>query len=366
MMSEIQAQSVQKLTLSVVSSRELQQQELSPLIFIVEGILPQGLAVMAAPSKYGKSWMALDLCLSVALGHSFMGRNTQAGDSLYLALEDGLRRLKHRQELLLQGETAPDNLHLATVAKTIDTGLLQQLSEHINDHPSIRLIVVDVLARVRSSSSRRTDAYRLDYDDIAALKQLADNRNICILVIHHTRKMRDDTDIYNAISGTTGLMGAADTLWVLSRKNREDERTALHVIGRDVEQQSIVISLDKVQHRWRAIGTVQEEDAQLEQERYEADPAIKTVKALLRKNPYGFTMSASEFMEAMAQNAGEYGTHAGPSELGRFFPKVSEKLLQYNGIIYSGGRSMNGRFHTFKPKGTDLILISDAEGESKA
>ena len=62
--------------------------KLRPIRYFVEGLLPQGLALLAAPPKYGKSWLALDLCVSVARGAPFLGRETERADTLYLALED--------------------------------------------------------------------------------------------------------------------------------------------------------------------------------------------------------------------------------------------------------------------------------------
>lgn len=268
-------------TLETITARDLQVTELPPLAFIVEGILPQGLSILAAPSKYGKSWLSFDLCLSVAAGKPFLGYETTGGETLYLALEDGLRRLKGRMDSILKGVQAPAGVHLATSANAIGSGLTEQINEHLARHPDTKLIVIDVLERVRTAGSRSTSAYTVDYQNMGALKSIADEHNLCVLVIHHTRKMKDDSDVYNSISGTNGIMGACDTIWVMQRDNREDDQTKLFMTGRDIEQQSIVVTLDKAAHRWRKIGTVEEQAAEKARGDYEADPTVKTVKALL-------------------------------------------------------------------------------------
>jgi len=81
---------------NTVTAEELDRTDLAPIKFIVSGLLPQGLAVLASPPKYGKSWFVLDLCLSVATGNDFIGRKTTPTDTLYLALEDSKNRLQGR------------------------------------------------------------------------------------------------------------------------------------------------------------------------------------------------------------------------------------------------------------------------------
>ena len=81
-----------------ISARELQATPMKPVEYIVEDILPTGLTLLVGPSKIRKSWMSLDLSLSVAAGMPFLGRKTQKGGVLYLALEDSKSRIKGRME----------------------------------------------------------------------------------------------------------------------------------------------------------------------------------------------------------------------------------------------------------------------------
>ncbi len=70
-------------TFGWTSLRRLMCKELPSIRYIVDGLLPQGLAILASPPKYGKSWLALDLCISVALGEPFFGLKTEPCDTLY-------------------------------------------------------------------------------------------------------------------------------------------------------------------------------------------------------------------------------------------------------------------------------------------
>ena len=59
------------------TASELQDEEVAPPTWIVDGMLPTGLALLCAPSKLGKSWMMLQLCMAVAEGNEFLGYATK-------------------------------------------------------------------------------------------------------------------------------------------------------------------------------------------------------------------------------------------------------------------------------------------------
>lgn len=82
--------------LTIRSVKELMQQHFEPAQFVVNGILPKGLALLASPPKFGKSWFALELCLAVAKGEPFLGLGTSKTDVLYCDLEDGDAELQER------------------------------------------------------------------------------------------------------------------------------------------------------------------------------------------------------------------------------------------------------------------------------
>ena len=82
--------------LQTVNGEELMDLVLPPLRVVVEGLLPQGVCILAGRAKTGKSWLMLSLCLAVAEGKQFWNRQTQQGDVLYLCLEDSRSRLQQR------------------------------------------------------------------------------------------------------------------------------------------------------------------------------------------------------------------------------------------------------------------------------
>lgn len=87
--------------------------------------------------------------------------------------------------------------------------------------------------------------YSSDYDDISAIKRIADASNISVILVHHLRKLQDSNDPFNDVSGSTGIIGAADTNYVLKRK-RSDNTATLLAGGRDVEFQELTLQFNNL------------------------------------------------------------------------------------------------------------------------
>jgi hypothetical protein len=238
--------------------------------FVVEGLVPHGLTVLAGPPKIGKSWLALALGLSVATGAKVFGKyNSTAAEALYLALEDNPARLKSRlQRLKAQGA---GQLHLFTEWPRVEEDGLLALDRWLAEHPHCRLAIIDTLARMRPTRSERSDLYFHDYDATAALKRIADTRNVALVLVHHLRKA-GATDPFDRISGSTGITGAADTNIVLTRA-RTSADAELAITGRDITEQSLALRFDA--GVWSALG---EAGAyRMSQERQQIADAIRTL-----------------------------------------------------------------------------------------
>lgn len=223
------------LLAGMLDGRDLDALTLSPLRYAVAGLVPEGLTILAGPPKLGKSWAVLDLALAVASGGRALGAvEVEQGDVLYLALEDGHRRLQDRcRHLLGRGEPIPPRLHVLTRLAE-PRRLLDTLRAFLQAHPRTRLVVIDTLARARPPAPANVQQYDHEYRVVASLKQLADEYGVALLVVHHTRKLAAG-DFLAEVSGTHGLTGAADTVLSLGRA-RGDADGVLRVTGRDVPE----------------------------------------------------------------------------------------------------------------------------------
>ena len=236
-------------TLETMTAEQLQRAPYSPVPFLVDELLPEGLHILAGAPKIGKSWLALWLCLCVSQGQPLWNFAVTQGEVLYLSLEDSYRRIQSR--LFDLTEDAPPTLHFAIMADTLKHGLEQQIEQFLMEHPTTKLVVIDTLQRVRGTGSD-SNLYANDYQDIGLLKKLADNQHIAILLIHHLRKLHDD-DPMNMISGSTGLSGAADSTFVLQKSSRLANIASLHCTGRDIPDRTLKLEFGEEDHIWKLL-----------------------------------------------------------------------------------------------------------------
>ena len=101
---------------------------------------------------------------------------------------------------------------------------------------------------------RTQQGYTEDYESLAALHRLANDKGVSIILLHHTRKMEAE-DPVDTVSGTFGLAGCADSVLVL---NRSSQGTTLYVRGRDIEEAEHAVSFDKAGCRWTILGNATE------------------------------------------------------------------------------------------------------------
>jgi AAA domain-containing protein/putative AbiEi antitoxin of type IV toxin-antitoxin system len=213
----------------------LDAQDFPPLRYAVPGVLPEGSVLLVGPPKIGKSWFVLSAGLAIATGGQMLGiRIGEPRPVLLLALEDGDRRLQDRCRKLLAGEPIPKGLQYMTriqPGRLLDT-LASWLEVFGGDAP---LVVLDTLGKVMPPAQLGESSYQRDYRIGSAIKRLADEYpGVTLLVNHHDRKAASE-DFVDAVSGTHGLAGAADTIVVLARP-RTEEDGVLKVTGRDVPE----------------------------------------------------------------------------------------------------------------------------------
>lgn len=228
------------LLANVIDGRTLDQQVFPPLEWVVQSIIPQGFGLLVSPPKAGKSWFVGGVGLACAAGGKALGHIEVAQRPvLYLALEDGHRRLQHRYRHLLSGARIPEEMYSLTGIglHSVTDVMTAFLEKHDGRKP---VIFLDTLGKVKPSKRINQDSYQADYAIGSALKATIDAfPGSTLLAVHHTRKMESE-DFIDAVSGTQGIAGSADFVLVLSRKRQSDEAT-LSITGRDVEESEVAL-----------------------------------------------------------------------------------------------------------------------------
>ena len=200
----------------------------------VPGLLPQGTHLLCGAPKIGKSWMALWLSVQLAAGKPVWGTECDPCGVLYLCLEDTETRVKDR--LYRITEEAPENLHISVSCARLGDGLEEQLENYIMLNPDTKVVIIDTLQKVRAERYDNS-LYRADYADISAIKKIGDEMGITFILVHHLRKMQDDTDPFNMVSGSNGLSGAVDGMFILQKDKRTENTARLIAAGRAIEMQ---------------------------------------------------------------------------------------------------------------------------------
>jgi AAA domain len=219
----------------------LDAQQFDPLRYAVPGLIPEGFTLLIGPPKAGKSWLILAILLARAAGGAALGRiRVPKGRVLYLALEDGDRRMQDRCRTLMAGEALPADFCYLT--RITPTNVLATIEAFLTRYPDTVLVVIDTLGKVMPPALPNETTYGRDYRVGGRIKAIADGRpGLAVVALHHDRKAGSE-DFVERVSGTNGLAGSADTILVLSRA-RQSEDGLLAVTGRDVVESEYALTM---------------------------------------------------------------------------------------------------------------------------
>ena len=235
--------------LQTINAQALRSKVFKPIKWAVPGFLPSGASILGGGPKIGKSIMSLNIAIGVAIGGSVLGKiDVEQGDVLYLALEDNERRLQERIEGFgLAEKNDLSRLTLTTRVPRQHEGGLEYIKSWLDTYKGARLVIIDTLQKFRKQLSGKGNVYAEDYDVISELKRVADAYDVAFLIIHHLKKMSAKQELaddwINSFSGSAGLSGSADALFVL-RRERSSSTGHLLRTGRDVEEKEFVLKLD--------------------------------------------------------------------------------------------------------------------------
>lgn len=337
--------SEKKNKLTVIDGETLMDTRLEPTKFCIDSLLPQGITILGSAPKIGKSWWVLDICIRIAKGKSVWDMPTTKGTTLYLCLEDTLRRVQERLNCIT--EDVPPNAFFATAAHTLAEGLCDEIRAFVKEHPDTVFVAIDTFQIVRNSGA--DSSYGNDYDEIRQMKQLADELNISLLLVHHLRK-QGDSDPLNKLSGTTGIVGAVDSVFVLDKSKRGESLATLVCTGRDIEYRQLELKFSSKDFVWKLKSDSREQPEKI------LPPEMESLVNFMKEQKF-FVGGNSEFVELFNKHTDCEVTVKGLKRMmGRWRYDLEEL-----GVHYRDYRNNSARFMEIKyiSSARDESVISD-------
>ena len=198
----------------------------------------------------------------------------------------------------------------------------------MTEHKDAILIIIDTLQKVREVGGDKF-SYASDYEIVTKLKKFSDEYGVCLLVVHHTRKL-DSSDTFETISGTNGLLGAADGAFVMQKEKRTDNKAVLEVAGRDQQDQKLWLNFNRERCVWELTKT--ETELWKEPE----DPLLEKIKKLVTIDQPEWIGTATELVQILQ-------VEMQPNALSRKLNVSLERLILEYGIQYKTERGHDGR-----------------------
>ena len=313
--------------LKTVSMTELYDMVYPPRVPVVEGLFYAGTYLFVGAPKVGKSFFMAQLGYHISMGIPLWDYPVNQGTVLYLALEDDYGRLQKRLSRMF-GLASAENFHFATRSKSLSEGLEEQLSQFVKQHNDAKLIIIDTLQKVREVGGDKF-SYASDYDIVTKLKHFSDEHGICLLVVHHTRKL-ESADSFDMISGTNGLLGAADGAFVMQKEKRTENNAVLEVAGRDQQDQRLFINFNRELCLWELTK------AETELWKEPVDPVLEILAKFMEKQ-HEWSGTASDLLQALPE------IDLQPNILTRKLNVSTERLATDYGICYETKRGHSSR-----------------------
>lgn len=337
--------------LAAIDGETLQDMRFQPGKFCIDTLLPQGISMLGGAPKNGKSWMVLDWCVRVAKGEPVWNLPVKQGSILYLCLEDPLRRVQDR--LLQLTDEAPPNAFFATTAEKLGQGLCEQIREFIHEQPDTALVAIDTFQIVRSGG--QDISYASDYEEVRELKKLADELQLSILLVHHLRK-QGASDPLNKLSGTTGISGAMDAIFILDRGQRSEGAATLVCTGRDIETRKLDLRFSKFDCTWELVqDSLENHSIEMPEELTALTEFVRSIQT--------FSGSNTQLASAVSKLVGkEIAPKSLKQMMNRWRYVLEEKGVSFRSHRSNGQRLVTVSFSSAPPNSDGSAATSSSAG----
>jgi hypothetical protein len=215
----------------VLRAGDIKQEPVSQSWLIQDLWTASSVGWVAGSPKTLKSWIALEMAVSVASASACLGRYQVPcrGKVLVYLAEDSLAAVRERLEALVyHREVSIDDLdvHIVTVSRMrLDLGRDQVRLKKTLRAYAPRLLVLDPLVRLhRADENSSADVSAL----LAYLRELQRELDLSVLVVHHSRKNGATGSQGQGLRGSGDLWAWSDSALYLKRRGEQVALTIEH------------------------------------------------------------------------------------------------------------------------------------------
>ena len=239
---------------------------IGPEIFVLERtIVEGGVTMITGESGCGKTWVAVDLCLSILQGEEWLGLKTKQKNIFIIDEESGKNRLIRRMRKLAAGREMLNISSGEIVSPSSEIGRLpikgrtmrqtdlrhssfvMRMEQKINKD-DIGVILIDAFADVTPGANEN------DVKDMVHavnnLKYLCEKTGVTIIIIHHNGKAKE-----SAYRGSTAIKAAVDAMLVIHREKDSDILSIESEKERDIKKTKIGAVLEITEYSARILSS---------------------------------------------------------------------------------------------------------------
>lgn len=292
------------------SAADIAEMNITPLQHIVDGIITEGVGLLAAREKSGKSWFCYQLGQCVAEGKPFLGHPVTKGTCIYFDFENERPVRQQRIKVMFpdgkpkdllfvnpnqQEDEEPEEVEQANAKKPdpeepediepilIGDGFEEVLNYYLDQRNDTKLVIIDVLDIIADDQRKNEAPKKHAYRNISRLKRIARKRHIAIICVMHFRKYVDPDDFMANISGSNGWSAAADYAMGITRK-RGEANAVFQTDGRTCRGVEMSITQDEQTMRWKQLGSLEEMLAQKRIDDFKKHDVTRTIVAVVKAN----------------------------------------------------------------------------------
>ena len=226
---------------------DLCQTTFPPTDWIIQGLLPAGLTLLAGKLRTGKSHLARQLAFSVATGQPALDKfPTERATVLYLGLDDIPRRMVEYSHQQLQACPPPHNFYWQNTWPPLADGGLDALETWLQQNPTTRLVVIDSFSHLNPPTHKSASSSNAAI--LTALKRIADSYHLSILLTHQIRQS-NPKDPLSALAGTPEFASIPDSILLL-HPDYSHQTASIHFSGYDLEPRTLTLAFDTNDSRW--------------------------------------------------------------------------------------------------------------------